>query len=203
MNFVTGLPILTDWKGDSYDLIFVIIDRLTKMVYYKPVKVTINTLGLAEVIINVAVKHHGLPDSIVTNRGSIFISNFWSLLCYFLNIKQKLSTVFHLQMDGITKRQNSTKEAYFWAFVNFKYNDWPQLLLRAEFACNNAKNASTSYTVFKLNCGYYPRVSYKKDLDPHSMWKTAKKIIIRAPKSDGRLLTESLSSLETSEMSPQ
>ena len=76
MDFVTGLPISTNWKGDSYDSILVIIDRLTKMVYYKPVKITINTLGLGEVIIHVVVRHHGLPNSIVTDRGSLFISKF-------------------------------------------------------------------------------------------------------------------------------
>ena len=42
MDFITGLPILTDWKRDSDDSIFVIIDWLTKMVYYKLFKVTIN-----------------------------------------------------------------------------------------------------------------------------------------------------------------
>ena len=112
MDFVTGLPISTDWKGDSYDLILVIVDRLTKMVYYKPVKVTIDAPGLAEVIINVVVRHHGLPDSIVTDRGSLFTSKFWSSLCYFFGIKRRLSTAFHPQMDGQTERQNSTMEAY-------------------------------------------------------------------------------------------
>ena len=51
------------------------------MVYYKPVKVTINAPGLAEVILNVVVWHHGLPDLIVSDRGSLFTSKFWSLFC--------------------------------------------------------------------------------------------------------------------------
>ena len=58
-------------------------------------------------------------------------------------------------------------EAYLRAFFNFEQNDWVRLLLMAEFAYNNAKNASTGYTPFKLNCGYYPWVSYKEDLNPH------------------------------------
>ncbi len=67
MDFVTGLPILANWKDDSYNSILVIVDRLTKMVYYKPVKVTIDTPGLAKVIIDVVVRHHGVPESIVTD----------------------------------------------------------------------------------------------------------------------------------------
>ena len=46
----------------------------------------------------------------------------------------------------------------------------------AEFAYNNAKNASTNHTLFKLNCKYYPWVFYKKDLDLYSKSKTAKKL---------------------------
>ena len=76
MDFITDLPILTNWKGDSYDSILVIIDRLTKMIHYKLVKVIINVLGLSKVIINIIVRHHGLPDSIVTNREFFFTSKF-------------------------------------------------------------------------------------------------------------------------------
>ena len=55
MDFITGLPISTDWKGNSYNSILVIVDRLTKMVHYKPVKITIDAPGLAEVIIDVVI----------------------------------------------------------------------------------------------------------------------------------------------------
>ena len=43
----------------------------------------------------------------------------------------------------------------------------------AEFAYNNAKNASTGYTPFELNCDYHPRISYKEDIDPCSQSKSA------------------------------
>ncbi len=76
MDFVTGLPISANWKGDSYDSILVIVDRLTKMVHYVPVKVTIDAPGLAKVIIDVVVRHHGVPESIVTDRGLLFTSKF-------------------------------------------------------------------------------------------------------------------------------
>ena len=62
-----GLSILMNWKKDSYDSILVIVNGLTKIVYYKLVKVIINTLDFAEIIINVVVKHYGLPNLIITN----------------------------------------------------------------------------------------------------------------------------------------
>ena len=58
-------------------------------------------------------------------------------------------------------------EAYFRVFVNWKQNDWACLLLIATFAYNNAKNASTGFMPFKLNSGFYPRVSFENDVNPY------------------------------------
>ena len=95
MDFVIGLSLSADWKGDSYDSILIIVNRLTKMVYDKPVKVTINALELVEVIMNVVIWYHGLPNSIINDRKAIFTSEFWSLLCYFFGIKWRLFTAFY------------------------------------------------------------------------------------------------------------
>ena len=59
-------------------------------------------------------------------------------------------------------------EAYLQAFVNFEQNKWVRLLPMAEFAYNNAKNASIGHTPFELNCSYHPRMSYEKNVDPRS-----------------------------------
>ncbi len=67
MDFVTELPVSTNWKGKIYDSILVIVDKLTKMVHYEPVKVTIDVPCLAEAIIEAVVWHHGLSDSIVND----------------------------------------------------------------------------------------------------------------------------------------
>ena len=112
----------------------------------------------------------------MSDRGLLFTSKFWSLLCYFLDIKKRLSTAFYPQTDDQTERQNSTIKAYLRAFVNFEQNDWARLLPMAEFAYNNARNASTGHTPFELNCGYYPWMSYKKNVDPRSQSKSADKL---------------------------
>ena len=69
IDFVTGLSISTNWKRDSYNFILVIVDWLTKIVPYKPVKITINASRLAEVIINISTRHNSLTNSIMTNKG--------------------------------------------------------------------------------------------------------------------------------------
>ncbi len=176
MYFVTGLTISGDWKGDSYDSILVIVDQLTKMIHYEPVKVTINAPSLAEVIIDVVIRHHGVLESIVTDRGLLFTSKFWSLLCYFLGIKKKLFIAFHPQTNGQTERQNSTMETYLRAFINWKQEDWARLLPIPEFAYNNAKNPSACHTPFELNCGYHPRVFFKEDIDSRSRSRSANEL---------------------------
>ena len=64
-------------------------------------------------------------------------------------------------------------EAYLRAFVNFKPNDWARLLPMAEFAYNNAKNASTGHTPFELNCEYHTGMLYEEDIDLCSKSKSA------------------------------
>ncbi len=70
-------------------------------------------------------------------------------------------------------------EAYLRGFVNWEQDDWARLLPMAEFTYNNAKNASTGHTLFTLNCGYHPRVSFEKDVDPRSRSRSANKLAKR------------------------
>ena len=58
---------MIDWKNNNYNSLLVIANRLTKIVYYKPVNVIIDALDLAKVIINIVMRYHDLPDLIVTN----------------------------------------------------------------------------------------------------------------------------------------
>ena len=69
-------------------------------------------------------------------------------------------------------------EAYLWAFVNFKQNDWAQFLPMVEFAYNNAKNASTGHMPFELNCGYHSQMSYEKNVDLCSQSKSVDKLLV-------------------------
>ena len=147
------------------------------MVHYKPVKITLDALGLAKVIIDLVVYHYLLPDSKVTNRGFLFILKFWLLLCYFFGIKWRLFTAFHPQTDGQTEWQNSTMKAYLQSFVNFEQNNWARLLPMAKFTYNNTKNLSTGHTLFELNCGYHTCVFFGEDTNSCSQSKPADKLL--------------------------
>lgn len=67
MNFVRGFIILSDWKGGSYDIIFIIIDHFMKMVYYKLVKTMIDIISSVKVIIHVIIRYLDFLESIISD----------------------------------------------------------------------------------------------------------------------------------------
>ena len=73
MDFVIGLS----RSRDGYDSIWVIVDRLTKSAHFLPVKATYFVAKLAKLYIKHIVCLHGVPTSIVSDRGSVFTSRFW------------------------------------------------------------------------------------------------------------------------------
>lgn len=122
MDFVISLSLFLNRKNNNYDAILVIIDCLTKIIHYKPIKTTIDAICLAEVIIDmviIVIRHHCLLKLIINDQDSLFTLKFWSLLCYFLSIKQRLSTTFYLQMNDQIKRENSKIKIYIYVFVNW------------------------------------------------------------------------------------
>lgn len=155
MDFITGLPPVL--MGDQMvDAILVIVDRYSKMCLLFAVPSTINAAMLAELFHTHVELKYGPPDGIVSDRGPIFTSSFWSSLCYLSHVKLRLSTAFHPQTDGQTERMNQTLEHYLRCFVDTEQLNWPSLLRTAEFACNNAKNATTGMSPFQALLGYSP-----------------------------------------------
>jgi hypothetical protein len=73
MDFVVGLP-TTRKKNDS---IFVVVDRFSKMVVFAACKTTINAYKVAELFFTEVVRHHGLSNSLVSDRDVKFMSTFW------------------------------------------------------------------------------------------------------------------------------
>jgi hypothetical protein len=56
------------------------------------------------------VQQFGLPEGIVSDTGSLFTSHFWEGLYSLLDIKKRISTVYHPQTDSQTERQNQNLE---------------------------------------------------------------------------------------------
>jgi hypothetical protein len=109
MDFVVGLS----HTIDGYDSIWVIVDRLTKVAQFIPVKTTYSGAKLEELYMARIVCLHGVPKKIVSNRGTHFTSRFWEKLHESMDTKLNFSSVYHSQADGQTQRTNQILEDMF------------------------------------------------------------------------------------------
>jgi IS30 family transposase len=106
MDFIVGLP----RTCDGYDSIWVIVDRLTKVAHFILVKTTYSGAKLAELYISKIVCMHGIPNKIVSGRGTQFTSQFWQKLHESMDTKLNFSSAYHPQTDGETERTNQIIE---------------------------------------------------------------------------------------------
>jgi transposase InsO family protein len=106
MDFIVGLP----RTQVGYKSIWVIVDRLTKVAHFIPVKTTYSGAKLAELYMSQIVCLHGVPKKIVLDRGSQFTSKLWEKLYESMDTKLNFSSAYHPQTDGQTKRTNQILE---------------------------------------------------------------------------------------------
>ena len=158
MDFVVGLP-----ENRGYDTIWVVVDRITKLLHMVPCKSTCSSQDLADLFRHNVWKHHGLPSTVISDRGRQFASRFWKALCERLGIEWRLSTGFHPQTDGQTERFNATMEEYVRLYVNHHQDDWIDWLPLCEFAANNAASETTQISPFFATFRRDPGMNF--DLD--------------------------------------
>ncbi len=82
--------------------------------------------------------HHGLPDSIFSDRDPKFTSKFWNRLMELCGIKLKMSSSRHPQTDGASEAMNRMVENYLRCYCSYHQNDWSEPLSSAGFAYNSA-----------------------------------------------------------------
>jgi len=109
--------------------------------------------GLARLFRDNIWKLHGLPESVVSDRGPQFAVRLMKELNKMLEIETKLSTAFHPQTDGQTKRMNQELEQYLQFFVDYRQKNWPEWLAMAEFTINNKIHLVTKVSPFMANYG--------------------------------------------------
>ena len=168
MDFITDLPLSSTYGSTTWDSILVVVDKLTKMAHYIPVRKTMSVADFIEVFIREVVKHHGVPEVLVTDRDKLFTSEKWTSFCFHMRCCHNLSTAFHPQTDGQTERQNQSLEAYLRIFVDEQQEDWAKLLPCTEFSYNNSMHAATGKSPFQLNLGQDPQMGLSRPHIRHS-----------------------------------
>ena len=105
---------------------------------------------LAQLFLDNIVQLHGFPRSIVSDRDTRFLSNFWRELFALTETTLRFLTANHPQTDGQTERTNRKLEQYLRLYVRYNPARWSQYLTTAEIAYNSLTHSSTGMSPFYL-----------------------------------------------------
>ena len=122
MNFITGLPTTKDEKN----AILNVMNCLSKEHHYIACTSDDNgtmTEETLKMLIHWVYWLHGMPASIVSDRGPQFVSTMWKSFCKRMGIQVNLSTAFHPETDSQTERANQNVETFLQAYTNKSQND--------------------------------------------------------------------------------
>ena len=153
LDLITQLP-----RSNSFDSIFVVVDRFSKMAHFIPTTNNADAPALAQLFHDNIVRMHGYPRSIVSDRDARFLSSFWKELFDIAGTTLRFSTANHPQTDGQTERTNRTLEQYLRIFARHSPLAWNSVLVHAELSYNNATHASTGFTPFFLVHNHHPNL---------------------------------------------
>jgi transposase InsO family protein len=132
---------------------YVIVDRLTKVAHFIPVKTIYSGAKLAELYISRIMCLHGVLNKIVSDRGSQFTSKFWEKLHESMDTKLNFSSAYHPRMDGQTERTNQILEDMLRACVLRYGKSWDKSQPYIEFSYNNSYQASIEMAPFEALYG--------------------------------------------------
>ena len=137
--------------------ILVVVDRLSKMAHFLPCRTDITAASVAGLFVNRIFSLHGLPKSIVTDRGSTFVSEWTAEVLKRVGTRHCVSSAHHPESDGQTERVNRVLGEMLRHYVNKRYDDRDLQLPLAEFAHNNAHSSAIDSTPFFACYGKHPR----------------------------------------------
>jgi len=150
------------------------------MVHFIPTTERILAEGLARLFRDNMWKLHGLPKSIILDRGPQFAAGLIRELNKMLGIESKMSTAFHPQTDGQTDRVNQELEQYLRMFIDHRQEQWPDWLGTAEFVYNGKVYSNKKILSFKANYRQDPRIGFK--VRKKGKYKGAGKFVIKMKK---------------------
>lgn len=124
-------PLVATPRGNKFILVFA--DYFTRWVEAFPVA-RLDTVTFVEVMVNEVISRHGVPEKLLSDQGSNFISNLARSFYDTLGIKKLFGAAYHPQTQGLVERFNGTLIGMLKMYVNEAQNDWDLYLPRVLFA---------------------------------------------------------------------
>ena len=82
------------------------VDHLSKYIHLRALPADFTTSKVAKLFMEIVIKHHGFPKSIVSDRDQVFVSAFWLCLFELSGTKLSMRSSYHSQTDGQTEVVN-------------------------------------------------------------------------------------------------
>jgi hypothetical protein len=168
VNFVFKLP-ESKFDGNIYDGFLSCTDLASKMVTLIPGRETYSAEDWARAFFYTYCRRWGVPNKILSDRGRVFLSDFWTTLFKMMRTDLLVTTAYHPQGDGQIERTNQTVEIALRHLVNASKTDWAEHLSEIEFAMNNSVNASTKTSPMEYLTGMTARTIQTAALPSHSL----------------------------------
>ena len=105
-----------------------------------------------------AWKLHGLSQEIITDRGTVFTSEWWKSTMTKNQINHCITTAYHLQANRKAERTNQELKQYLRKYTNHQQDNWPELVPLAEYAHNTTKMQGTDFTPYQVVYGKTPTI---------------------------------------------
>ncbi|GBG63248.1 hypothetical protein CBR_g37334 [Chara braunii] len=154
-----GLSIAMDVTGPfprhrfGHDDILTVVDRLSKYAQFLPRKYHATAPELAPLLHTGWICDHDIPEDIVSDHDTCFISTFWTSLMKESGTEMKPSSARHPQTDGQTERAHQTAQVMLRTLIRTDQKDWVDSLPDIEFAYNTSVHPTIGMTPFELHHG--------------------------------------------------
>lgn len=151
MDFVTHLP-----KVEGKTVIMVVVDRFSKFCHLGSLPTDFSATLVVDLFIELVVKLHSIPKTIVSDRDKVFTSKFWKALHKASGTQLCMSSSYHPQLDGQTKVVNKCIGMYLRATIHDNPRHWLKIIPWAELWYNTSYHSSLGMSPFQVSYGREP-----------------------------------------------
>lgn len=144
MDLITHLP-----RVNGKTVIFVVVDRFSKFCHLGPLPTYFSATSVFELFVQMVVKLHGIPKTIVSDRDKVFTSKFWKASHKASGTTLCMSSTYHPQSDGQTEVVNKCIEMYLRTIVHDNARNWLKFLLWAELWYNTSYHRLWECLIFR------------------------------------------------------
>ena len=148
MNFIISLSLSNDKNA-----LLIFIDKFIKIIQL----ISCNKMTSVEDVTHLYLHHYynifNLSIKFISNHDAHFISWFWRILIRFLNVQEKMTSVFHFNTNNQAKKTNQIIEIDLKYFLEDEINDysnWTEYFSILKHEYNSMKYESIDYTLNEL-----------------------------------------------------